>query len=272
MRIVHFSDPHFGVFPPDILSRPGKCLLGAANYWLRRRRHFQADMAARLAKQLPALAPDLVVCTGDLATVGIPEEFTLARKQLQPILDWAGERFVFVPGNHDAYVRDRLCQEALAETFQALNRGRWQLDQLPAVLFHDHVRLILIHAARPVPFWLSCGSLSENSLARLDALLQEPRRHAETRLAICHFPVFTRTGGTPGWRRGLQGGEGIRWHLLHNRLDALLCGHIHHPFVFTCPSQALQVCAGSLTLNGAFALIDVHTDSPIPRCQHIVLQ
>lgn len=271
MRIVHFSDLHLGVFPPAILTLPGKCILGAANYWLRRRRHFQADLTARLAEQLPALAPDLVICTGDLATIGIPEEFALARKQLQPILDWAGERFVFVPGNHDAYVQDRLCQEALAETFHQLNSGRWQLSELPAILPCDDLRLLLINGARPVYPWLSCGSLSETVLARIDALLQEPRRPDETRLAVCHFPVFTQNGGTPGWRRGLQGGEDIRWLLRQHRLDALLCGHIHHPFIVALSNGALQVCAGSLTLNKTFALLDWRPDAPRLRCQHIKL-
>ena len=271
MRIVHFSDLHLGVFPPAILTLPGKCLLGAANYWLRRRRHFRVDLTARLAEQLPALAPDLVICTGDLATIGIPAEFALAQKLLQPILDWAGERFVFVPGNHDAYVQNHLCREALEQTFFQLNRGRWQLSELPAILPHGDAVLLLINGARPVCPWLSCGSLSETALARLDALLPEPRHPTETRLAVCHFPVFTPNGGTPGWRRGLHGGDGIRRLLRQHRLDALLCGHIHRQFIVALPNGAMQVCAGSLTLNTTFAVLDWSPDRPHLRCQHITL-
>ncbi len=274
MRIVHFSDLHLGVFPPAIFSLPAKCLLGAANYWLRRRRHFRAEMITRLTEQLPALAPDLVICTGDLVNISIPEEFALARKLLQPILDWAGERFVYVPGNHDAYVDDPRCREALEQTFFHLNSGRRQLSELPTTLQYDDITLLLINGAQPASFWLSNGSLSETDQARIDTLLQEPRSSNETRLAVCHFPVLSSNGGTLGlgWLRGLRGGDCIRRHIQQGKIDALLCGHIHHSFTVTKPNGAIQVCPGSLTLKATFAVLDYAPDKPRLRYEYIKLK
>ncbi|HQC51705.1 MAG TPA: metallophosphoesterase [Lentisphaeria bacterium] len=273
MRIVHFSDLHLGVFPPAIFSLPAKCFLGAANYWLHRRRHFRPEMIARLAERLPALAPDLVICTGDLVNISIPEEFALARKQLQPILDWAGERFVYVPGNHDAYVDDPRCQEALEQTFFQLNSGRWQLSELPAILRHGDVVLLLINGARPASFWLSNGSLNETDQARINALLQEPRRPNEIRLGVCHFPVLSSNGNSLGlgWLRGLDGGDSIRRHLQQREIDVLLCGHIHYPFTVTKPNGAIQICPGSLTMKATFAVIDRVPDEPRLHYEYIKL-
>ena len=144
-------------------------------------------MITRLAERLPALAPDLIICTGDLVNISIPEEFALAQKLLQPILDWAGERFLYVPGNHDAYVDDPRCREALEQTFFQLNSGRWQLSELPTTLQYDDIILLLINGTQPASFWLSNGILSEAEQARIDALMQEPCRPNEICPAVCHF-------------------------------------------------------------------------------------
>ncbi|MGI6354196.1 MAG: metallophosphoesterase family protein [Lentisphaeria bacterium] len=274
MRIVHFSDLHLGVFPPSFSNLPAKCILGAANYWLRRRRHFWAEMITRLAERLPALAPDLIICTGDLVNISIPEEFALAQKLLQPILDWAGERFLYVPGNHDAYVDDPRCREALEQTFFQLNSGRWQLSELPTTLQYDDIILLLINGAQPASFWLSNGILSEAEQARIDALMQEPCRPNEICLAVCHFPVLAPSGNALGlgWLRGLDGSECIRKYMQQREIDALLCGHMHRPFTVINRSGAIQICPGSLTLNATFAMVDCVQGEPRLRYEYIKLK
>lgn len=268
MRIVHFSDLHFGVFPSRLLSLPGKCLLGACNHLLRRRWHFAADRLSYLAARLPDLSPDLVICSGDLATIGIPEEFSLVRGWLKPILDWAGERFLFVPGNHDAYTQHQFAQEALAETFHELNQGRWQLPQLPVAIECQQTKIVLLDGTKPAPFWLSTGELSQAAGARLQEMLPEKRSAEERHLAVCHFPAFNQQGKPLGWRRRMQGAEILGRLLGENRLDALLCGHIHKPFTLRTSEKSLQICAGSLTLNKSFAIIDLLPGQEEIVCQH----
>jgi 3',5'-cyclic AMP phosphodiesterase CpdA len=75
LRIAHLSDIHCG----DA--------------------HFVADLIERAIRDINALEPDIVVCSGDLTTFGFKEEFVNARRYLNRI---ACESLVVVPGNHDS--------------------------------------------------------------------------------------------------------------------------------------------------------------------------
>ena len=66
MRIAHFSDIHVGRWPQEIRAHFDKRLLGSLNYRLRRSHQFSRDFLPRALCQLRMLAPDWVVCTGDL--------------------------------------------------------------------------------------------------------------------------------------------------------------------------------------------------------------
>ena len=115
LRIAHATDIHWFVRPR--LSRlPGKRLLGSANLYLgRRRHHFDRDVQDALIAHMLALEPDAVVITGDLTAQALPEEFALAREQLQPVLD----RFptLVQNGNHDVYTGGSARDRRLAEHF-----------------------------------------------------------------------------------------------------------------------------------------------------------
>ena len=74
-RIAHLSDLHCGgpYFEPNLLERA----IGEIN----------------------ELAPDIVVCSGDLTTLGFKHEYRLARQYLDRI---ECDAIVVVPGNHDS--------------------------------------------------------------------------------------------------------------------------------------------------------------------------
>ena len=117
MRIVHFSDIHIGCWPRSPKAFLDKRILGALNHALRRRQRFRADRLERALIRVRRLSPDWIFCTGDITTIGTPEEFAAACEALKPFIDTVGGRFVYIPGNHDAYVRDAACRAALAEAF-----------------------------------------------------------------------------------------------------------------------------------------------------------
>jgi len=256
MRIVHFSDIHAGLFPHNAAALTDKRLLGALNYLLRRRHACRPERLERLAARFEQLRPDWVVCSGDLSSIGSPEEFALACEWLQPIREWAGDRFIYVPGNHDAYVGDKASNHALATTFHELNHHRWQLTDLPLAMTSKNAQLVMIPGAVPVGMLRSSGRLSDGACSRLATILAEPRPTDSIRIGISHFPPCQASGRPLGPQRALAGADTLMAHLSAGRLDVLLCGHIHTPYAYTLPNHAAVLCAGSLTLTGSFLVLD----------------
>src|SRR5688500_2445553 len=61
--------------------------------------YFLPSLMERAIGEINDLAPDLVICTGDLTTFGFKQEFVQAKGYLDRI---ECEAFVVVPGNHDS--------------------------------------------------------------------------------------------------------------------------------------------------------------------------
>jgi len=256
MRIVHFSDIHVGCFPSSLSAFADKRILGAANFLLRRWYRIRSSYVARAAAEIQRLQPEWVVCTGDITTVGTPVEFKKALELLRPIRKLVGGRFIYVPGNHDAYVRDQSCQAALASTFAELNDGRWSLADLPVACLAGGVRLIVVNEALPSGCFFSTGLLSESDQRKLDSFWTGSAGADHKSVLISHFPARNGSGQPLGKRRRLKGAEWIHRALLDGRLAASLCGHVHHPFVRQEQNGALEICAGSLTMAGFLSVLD----------------
>lgn len=233
--------------------------LGCLNHLLRRRRHFDAGRLERAAARISSLAPDWIVCTGDLTTTGSPAEFSAARAWLKPLRSLALRGFLFVPGNHDRYVRDAGCREALAETCGRLN-DRFCLEDFPGEIADRGLRLFLLDETRPTPPWLSTGRLDAPSLAWLRERLAAPRAEREGRVVVGHFPMRRADGNPLSSRRRLEGAEELRELGLSGAYDVALCGHIHQAFRRD-DGGPMEVCAGSLTLEGRVNVLDFFPES-----------
>lgn len=253
-RIVHFSDLHVGEFPFSCRGWLDKRLLGRANFLLFRNRQVRLSRIAQAAEQFASLQPDLVLCTGDLTCVSDPREFARAEQILAPVLDWAGDKFIYVPGNHDAYVQDEQCRRALAETFYRLNGKRFELQELPQALRLNGVELLLLNSAEPRNWLSSGGSFTPAAQQRLDELLSQPA--GGIRLLVNHFPIQTADGGELSWRRRMDGAGVLRQWQSEGRFAALFCGHIHRPFLADT-AVGLQVCSGSLSIHGSYSVSDI---------------
>jgi 3',5'-cyclic AMP phosphodiesterase CpdA len=259
VRIVHFSDLHFWHLPDTCHALFDKRLLGCLNHLLRRRQRFDRRRLERAVARVGSLAPDWIVCTGDLTTTGTPTEFAEARAALKPMQAAALRGFVYVPGNHDAYVRDAACQQALAETCQALNDGSG-LDAFPREITDRGLRMFLADSAHPTAPWRSSGQLPPATDAWLRDRLAAPRADGEGRMLIGHFPLRRADGGELSRRRRLHGADGLYELARAGAVDVALCGHIHEAFRRDGPG-AMEVCAGSLTLEGKVNVLDFFPDS-----------
>lgn len=259
-RIIHFSDIHFG--RPDFSLRAlfDKRLLGNLNYLARRRGKLDEGCVDALLARCRELSPDLVVCSGDITCVGTPKEFAVGIEKLTPFRDLAGSAFCYVPGNHDAYVRDRSCQEALREACARLNPGLADphaefaiLEDLPGCA------AAMMNQARPVGCLLSSGRISEGAGCQAAAWLERISRAGtgQPRILIGHFPLRHADGSPLAWRRRLRGAAWLAGMIDADRLDLYLCGHIHTPYVRISAHGGVECCAGSLTQSRQFAVIEI---------------
>jgi predicted phosphodiesterase len=262
-RIIHFSDLHAALCSFRHGGLFDKRLLGRLNFLLRRRHAFRAERILEAAKVFASLHADLFVCTGDLTSVGDIEEFALGERLLEPLLELANGRFVYIPGNHDAYIQNKDCRKALEDTFYRLNGKSFQLHDLPLRQVVGPAELILCNAARPSPIYSSNGAFSNTDWERLEKLLHAPKS-TPFRLLLEHFPTLDAAARLLSWRRRLKQAPALL-KLQDDHFDALLCGHIHQPFVLDPPHPRI-ICAGSLTLHGSFAIIDLDPETNSIEC------
>lgn len=256
MRIVHFSDIHVGRVTLDPTALFDKRLLGLANHFLRRHGAMDEDLVRLAASRVHALKPDIVVCTGDLTCVGSPVEFDAARTLLKPMPQAKAYEFYAVPGNHDAYVRNRSCSSALQATFAQLNSAGVCLDAFPVEVRRGGLRLFFVNSALPRAPWSSNGRLSVLSRQWLKAQTRGERAPGERRILVGHFPARDGEGRRLSGRRRLDDGGVLADLLDEGRIDMALCGHIHTSFRRDEPSGAVEVCAGSLPVSGRLNVVD----------------
>jgi len=174
-----------------------------------------AGALARCVAHLNALLPrpDLMLMTGDLVDVGVPEEYAMLRRLLGPL-----EIPVYViPGNHDDR---RALREAFADHVYLPRDGeflQYVVDEYP-------VRLIGLDTTVPgKPGGLMC----ERRLAWLEACLaEEPERPT---LLFMHHPPFLTGLANMDWQN-CGNGEALGAVVeRYPQVFRILCGHVHRP-------------------------------------------
>jgi len=258
MRIVHFSDLHFGLFPENFLtSLFDKRILGLTNFFLRRRSQMHRDFLDKAVKHILELKPQLTVCTGDIASIGSEREFEQAGTSLDPLINNPDFDFLYIPGNHDNYVPNQHNKQALEIIFKKLNKNRWKLNDLPIMLKYSNTEIMVCNETEPTNIFLSSGRLNKKTINTLQKWFSQKRQNNFYRVLIGHYPTRDQQGEPLSRRRRLNGGELIYEALKAGSLDVSLCGHIHDPFCHRQDNGSLEVCAGALPVKGTLNVIDL---------------
>ena len=254
MRIIHFSDIHAG----GVIRSPGglvdKRLFGMCNHLVRRMWTRRWERVGRAITRIKLLDPDVVVCTGDLTTISEPAEFEIAQNALRPLVDDIRFEFLFVPGNHDHYVKSEAARKSLESTFRFMMRNRWSLKDLPLSYDIQGCRFLMINQACPVPFYLSSGNLDADTITFLEKQFAD--QVEKPKILLNHFPVYDKQGKEQSFRRRCHNNDILKKAFADGTIDFSLCGHIHHPFIRKETSGVTEICAGSLTYSGMFSLVD----------------
>ena len=257
MRIVHFSDPHAGGGAEDWMAYFDKRWVGVFNYRFRRRFRHDLSKLERAVDYIMSTRPDVAVCTGDLTSAGQPGEFEKVRKVLQVLRD-SDIPLLYMPGNHDCYVKRPKCVQAMKEMVSYLTRGRCQFDQFPMKIELNGTEFILLNTSRPSNLLCSWGFLLKEDSAKIAEWCQEEKKLP--RLLLSHYPM-TEEHPILRMRHRLFGQKEVLQLLNDKKIDLSLCGHVHCPYFKHRPDgSVLECCAGSVTRNGSIVEI-TGTDS-----------
>ena len=247
LKIIHFSDIHISAPLSSGSALFDKRLIGYLNGAIFRRHAYKQE---RLEKAVPMILnekPDVIVFTGDATTCSQPEEFEKTLNLLQPLIK-SGIPILYTPGNHDCYVRNPKCVDALREFRIALTGS----DTAPAKFEMEDCSFLIFHSAIPTSPVLSCGYFNQDSL---DFLKKECTAKTKPLIALTHFPWMMIEKGITGSRRKLYGAEDARKHVESGEIDLVLCGHLHKPHDLVDHNGKGEICAGSLTKKGIFRRI-----------------
>src|ERR1043165_888296 len=185
--LAHLSDPHLPLPVARFGDLIGKRLTGYIN-WQRRRRfiHDPAGLA-KLVADLKAQAPDHVAVTGDIANIALEEEFVRGRKWLQEL--GSLHDVSYVPGNHDAYVRQAVRYSPQWAPYMSGDSGE---PGFPYVRHRGPIALIGLSTAVATPVFMATGRLGGLQLAKLGELLEQLGQEKIFRVVLIHHPPVSK--------------------------------------------------------------------------------
>jgi 3',5'-cyclic-AMP phosphodiesterase len=174
---------------------------------------YHEELLRTAIAEINAAEPDVVVIAGDVTDDGYPDQYPVAKKELEAI---ACEQVVFVPGNHDA----RNVGYALFEdTFGPRDtRHRLQCAGLD-------VALVAVDTSKP--------DLDEGEVGREHyGWIEEGfAGDADVRIFVCHHHLMPVPGTGRERNQVLDAGDVISL-LRQLRVDIVLSGHRHVPYVW----------------------------------------
>jgi 3',5'-cyclic AMP phosphodiesterase CpdA len=218
--LAHLSDPHLAPLPqPRWRELIGKRVTGYINW--RRKRHFihDSEVLATLTADLKAQAPDHIAVTGDIANIGLPDEYRHGRDFLESL--GTARNVSLVPGNHDIYVPEAAIFAARQwEAFMCDDDGK---SGFPYLRRRGPLALIGLASGVPTAPFLATGWLGTKQLAALAALLDDLKKENLFRVVLIHHPPVSKAGR----HKRLLDAEVFKRVIAAHGADLILHGHDH---------------------------------------------
>ena len=251
MRIAHFSDPHAGGPAEDWMAYFDKRWVGVFNYRFRRKFKHDLGKLSRAVEFVMDTKPDLAVCTGDLTSSGQPGEFARVLEILRPLCR-SEIPFLYTPGNHDCYVTRRKCVAAVRQAVTAISGEHYSMDDLPKKIGFLGTELLIVNTSAPSNLLCSWGFLKKSDR---DFIVEACSDGTDApKILISHYPM-TESHPILRMRHRLFGQKAILRLMEEKKLDLVLCGHVHKPYLKVDAQGRGECCAGSVTRNGSMVEI-----------------
>ena len=247
ITLFHVSDIHFSddsLLLRDLIRKEGvlsKRITGWLNYKINRRDHFQVETRNRLLNFLRNTDWDYLIFSGDLTTLSLAQEFSEARKQLEPLIQKG--TVIMTPGNHDRYTKNALNPDLMARTFSdcfPFNQHRSPAEGIRHLELSDKAVLFEIDMSRPRFHHSSRGAIQTDLKVSTAFITRNyPDR---LKLVVGHYPAFLPTDVKEGVMHKLAGKNRLQQFLVSNRIDIYLHGHIHQTWQITPPNKIRPLC------------------------------
>ncbi len=258
MRIAHLTDPHLtslaGVSP---FTLAGKRRLGYLSWWHKRRHEHRAEILAEIKSAVAAQAPDVIMVTGDLVHIGLPQEIARAREWLVDLS--AISRVILVPGNHDCYSADSVgvMQEQWAEFLNVEPHDR---TGFPSLFRRENISIIGLSSAVPVPAWSAGGAIGDPQLSKFERLLRET--NGTFRCIGIHHPPLP--GQVPR-RKALADARALAKVIRKNGVELILHGHVHRNLEMVIDDRTRVMASASASKattrhRASFRVFDIEAD------------
>ena len=267
MKIVHFSDPHGGGPAEDFMAYLDKRWVGVFNYCFRRKFRHDLSHLARAVEYIMDTRPDVAVCTGDLTSAGQPGEFAKVLEIIKPLYQ-SDIPLLYTPGNHDCYVKRKKCVAAVKNAVQVMSQKKYTFDDLPQKLDFGGVEMLVVNTSAPSNLLCSWGFLKKQSCKFIESACAE--NNDMPKILISHYPM-TEEHPLLRMRHRLFGQKKVLELMAQKKLDLVLCGHVHKPYLKVDAQGRGECCAGSVSSNGSMVEIDCNVSKRIFRFTTIPL-
>ena len=253
MKIIHFSDPHAGGPAEDWMAYFDKRWVGVFNYRFRRRFKHDLSKLASAVDYICDVSPDVAVCTGDLTSTGQPGEFAKVFEVLKKLRD-SDIPLLYMPGNHDCYVRRPKCIKAVNDAVEYLSKGQRRFAEYPLAVDIADARFLMVNTSAPSNLLCSWGFMTRENTVWIKDECEKDIGNRK-RIILSHYPMYEDHPILRARHRLFGQQETVK--LINNGDIALsLCGHVHQPYL-KCDKEnrPLEECCGSVTRNGSMVEI-----------------
>lgn len=217
--IAHISDIHLPLESIRFskLSLFNKRFLSLLS-WKKRRLTLQKKILDLVIDDIAKSNPDLVLISGDLTNLSLPEEFKQAAEWLNN-LPFSNIRII--PGNHDALVKTKWYNSSAYWT--AWTKA-YANEDYPMITRSETTAIIAINSAVPTPPFFACGHIDKNQLERLRLALRQTKKEGLFRIVMLHHPP---TSGIVTERKALKNRKELQQILIEEGVEMILYGHVH---------------------------------------------
>ncbi len=236
LSFAHLSDPHLPIMTkPQGRELWSKRIIGYSNWSRRRRYQHTSSILQKITDDIAGQNPDLITLTGDVANISLPSEFDQAARWVKSL--GTPENLLFVPGNHDNYVRTQWSQTlGQLSAYMSGKRegvdGHYQdrtpegFDDFPYLRRMGSISFIGVNSSPATLPGLATGALGTPQRERLVRLLNSKEVENSFVVIMLHHPAVK---GVVKRRKALDDLEAVHKIIAASKAGLVIHGHAHIP-------------------------------------------